>query len=100
LIDAVFTALADPTRREILSRLSRSGPLSSGELVAGLGMSRQGASRHLEVLEASGLVRSIKQGRVVMRELDVEAFRSAISWIDRLAAEWDSRLDRLRDSYL
>lgn len=62
-------------------------------------MSRQGASRHLEVLEASGLVRSVRRGRVVMRELDQEQLRQSVAWINSLAKAWDDRLKRLEDSY-
>ncbi len=99
LIDAVFAALADPTRREILNRLSQRGPQPSGELVDGLGMTRQGASRHLDVLEASGLVRSVRIGRVVMRELDQEELKESVAWLNALASAWDDRLQRLQDSY-
>lgn len=83
----------------MLERLSRKGPLTTGDLLADLGMSRQGASRHLDVLDASGLVRSVRQGRVVMRELDVEEFRASVAWINRIASAWDNRLSRLADSY-
>lgn len=99
MIDVVFAALADPTRREMLERLSQKGPLSTGDLLADLGMSRQGASRHLDVLDSSGLVRSVRQGRVVMRELDVDKFRASVAWINRTASAWDNRLNRLADSY-
>jgi len=97
--DAVFTALADPTRREILDRLSRRGTMPSGELVEGLGMTRQGATRHLDVLEQSGLIRSLKRGRVVYRELDLEELRQTVEWMNKLASAWDERLSRLRASY-
>lgn len=83
----------------MLERLSQKGPLTTGDLLADLGMSRQGASRHLDVLDASGLVRSVRQGRVVMRELDVEEFRASVAWINRIASAWDNRLSRLADSY-
>lgn len=99
MIDAVFAALADPTRREILDRLSRRGALPSGELLEGLGMSRQGASRHLDVLEKSGLIRSVRRGRVVYRELELAELQRSINWINALATAWDERLERLKSSY-
>jgi DNA-binding transcriptional ArsR family regulator len=100
LNDLVFGALADPTRREILFRLAQSGPQPSGQLVEGLGMSRQGASRHLEVLEAAGLVRSVRKGRVVMRELERTELQRSIAWMNSLAQAWDERLRKLEASYL
>lgn len=99
MTDAVFAALADPARREILTRLARKGPASTGALTEGMGMTRQGASRHLATLESCGLIRSRRHGRVIFRELNPEALRGTQAWIDELSRQWDRRLDRLRESY-
>ena len=93
-------ALADPTRREILNRLAQNGPQPSGQLIEDLGMTRQGASRHLEVLEAAGLIKSVRKGRVVMRELERAELLRSIAWMNSLAKAWDDRLQRLEASYL
>lgn len=99
VIDSVFNALADPTRRQMVERLSRNGPMTTGALIEDLGMSRQGAARHLDVLESSGLVVSSKQGRIVMRELDVSLFGESMRWMNTIAASWDARFSRLREGY-
>ena len=99
MIDAVFAALADPTRREIISRLARNGPMPSGRLIDGLDMTRQGASRHLDVLEQSGLVTSEKRGRTVVRNLNREELMRTVTWIDSISSAWDERLARLEAMY-
>lgn len=73
--------------------------MTTGALIEDLGMSRQGAARHLDVLEGSGLVRSSRQGRVVIRELDVSLFGETMNWMSAIAASWDARFGRLKSSY-
>lgn len=97
-LDRVFFALADPTRRAMLERLSR-GPASVSELAAPLPISLPSVVQHLQVLELSGLVRSAKQGRVRTCRLDPDAFARAEAWLARQRAVWEARLDRL-DAYL
>jgi DNA-binding transcriptional ArsR family regulator len=97
--DDVFSALSDGVRREMLVRLARAGPQPTGALLTGLGMTRQGAARHLQVLTDSGLVRSRRIGRVVVRELDRDALRGSAEWLEKLGREWDERLERLRETY-
>lgn len=99
MTDYVFSALADPVRREMIVRLCKSGPLSTGELTNVIGLTRQGASRHLAMLESSGLIRSVRRGRVVMRELDPEKIRGTVEWMEKLSRQWDERLERLKKSY-
>lgn len=91
----VFEALADPTRRRILARLRREGPLSVNELAEPFAMSRQAVSKHLDALERSGLVRSRREGRRRLHELDLRPLKVAHAWLAPFAAEWESRVRRL-----
>lgn len=93
-LDLVFQALADPTRRMMVERLSR-GPASVGELAKPFDMSLSAVVQHLSVLETSGLVRSEKTGRVRTCRVEPAAFRSAERWISARRSAWERRLDRL-----
>jgi DNA-binding transcriptional ArsR family regulator len=95
-LDLMFQALADPTRRVMIERLGR-GPTSVSELAKPLAMSLSAVLQHLQVLEASGLVRSEKVGRVRTCRIDPTALRTAEEWIARRRAMWARRLDRLGD---
>ena len=95
-LDRVFQALADPTRRVIVERLTR-GPASVSELAEPLDMSLPAVHQHLQVLEMSGLVRSEKAGRVRTCRIDHAVLRQAEEWIGRRRATWERRLDRLGD---
>jgi DNA-binding transcriptional ArsR family regulator len=95
-LDEVFQALADPTRRAIVARLVR-GPASVSELAAPLTMSMPAVLGHLRVLQASGLVRTTKTGRVRTCELEPRVLRTAERWIVERRTEWERRLDRLGD---
>jgi DNA-binding transcriptional ArsR family regulator len=97
-LDLAFQALADPTRRGMLARLSRA-PASVSELAAPLAMSLPAVMQHLQMLEASGLVRSEKKGRVRTCRLETKALATAESWIAEQRALWEGRLDRL-ENYL
>jgi DNA-binding transcriptional ArsR family regulator len=93
-LDLTFHALADPTRRAMIERLSR-GPASVSELAQPLAMSLPAVVQHLAVLEASGLVASQKVGRVRTCRMDPAALSLAEQWIDQRRREWERRLDRL-----
>jgi DNA-binding transcriptional ArsR family regulator len=93
-LDRVFHALADPSRRTMVDRLSR-GPASVRELAEPLAMSLPGVIQHLRVLEDSRLVRSQKVGRVRTCRMDAGALREAERWMTERRALWESRLDRL-----
>ena len=95
-LDRTFRALADPTRRTIVARLSR-GPASVSELAEPLAMSLPAVVQHLDVLQRSGLVRSEKVGRVRTCRLDPAPLRDVEHWIGRHRADWERRLDRLGD---
>lgn len=92
----IYQALGDPTRLEIVERLGRRGPLPTLELVEGLGMTRQAATKHLLVLEQAGLVESHHRGRQVVRELKLEVLDEAADWLARRAAMWDRHLEALK----
>jgi DNA-binding transcriptional ArsR family regulator len=87
---------ADPSRRGMVERLSR-GPASVSELARPLEMSLAAVVQHLQVLEASGLVRSDKVGRVRTCRIEPAALRPAEQWISERRAGWERRLDRLGD---
>jgi DNA-binding transcriptional ArsR family regulator len=95
-LDRAFHALADPGRRLMLDRLSQ-GPASVSELGKPLAMSLAAVVQHVQVLEASGLVRSQKTGRTRTCSLNPPAFRSAETWIAERRSLWERRLDRLGD---
>jgi len=93
-LDRVFQALADPGRRVMMERLSQ-GPASVSELARPLDMSLAAVLQHVQVLEASGLVRSQKTGRTRTCSINPAALRSAEQWIAARRALWERRLDRL-----
>lgn len=92
----VFEALADPTRRKILNRLRTAGPLSVNELARPFSMSRQAVTKHLDALEESGLVRSRREGRQRVHELNLRPLKAVDAWLAPYVAEWDRRLGRLK----
>jgi DNA-binding transcriptional ArsR family regulator len=93
-LDVVFQALADPSRRTMVERLSR-GPASVSDLAQPLDMSLPAVMQHLQVLEASGLVRSEKTGRVRMCRIEPKALETAEGWFAKRRAAWERRFDRL-----
>ncbi len=95
-LDRLFHALADPARRAMVERLSR-GPAAVSELARPLPMSLPAAMQHLGVLEAAGLVRSEKTGRVRTCAIDPRALSLVEQWINARQLEWEHRLDRLGD---
>jgi DNA-binding transcriptional ArsR family regulator len=95
-LDRVFQALSDPSRRLMVERLSQ-GPASVSELASPLSMTLAAVVQHVQVLEASGLVRSQKTGRVRTCSIEPAVLRSAEHWITERRASWERRLDRLGD---
>ena len=95
-LDRLFHALADPARRAIVERLSR-GPAPGTELARPLPMSLPAAMQHLSVLQAAGLVRSEKVGRVRTCSIEPQVLNQAETWISARRTEWEQRLDRLGD---
>src|SRR6188508_1677280 len=93
-LDGVFQALADPSRRTMVERLSR-GPASVSDLAQPLEMSLPAVMQHLRVLETSGLVRSEKAGRVRTCRIEPNVLATAEGWFARRRASWERRFDRL-----
>ena len=96
MLDPVFQALSNPTRRAIVDRLSR-GPASVSSLAAPLPMSLPAVMQHLTVLEKSGLIRSEKVGRVRTCHIEWAALQTAEAWMLERRKTWEHRLDRLGD---
>ena len=95
-LDRVFHALADPSRRVMVERLS-AGPASVSELGRPLEISLAAVLQHVQVLEASGLIRTHKTGRTRTCSIEQAVLRSAESWIAERRTLWERRLDRLGD---
>jgi DNA-binding transcriptional ArsR family regulator len=93
-LDGWFQALGDPARRGMIDRLCR-GPASVSELAEPLSMTLSAVVQHLQVLEASGLVRTRKEGRVRTCELELGALQSAERWLAGRRSLWEARFDRL-----
>lgn len=94
-LDSIFGALADPTRRAILARLSQ-GEATVGELAQPFDVSRPAISKHLRVLERAGLVRRTPDGRMSRCELDAVPMREAAEWVERYRNFWEKQLDELK----
>ena len=96
-LDAVFAALADPTRRAMLQHLEH-GPCSVGELAGPFDMSFAGASKHVKVLEKAGLVTREVQGRIHHCRLNATPMAEADAWLQRYRVFWNDRLDALEQA--
>ncbi|GIE97270.1 ArsR/SmtB family transcription factor [Paractinoplanes rishiriensis] len=97
-IDAVFAALADPTRRAIVARLAE-GEATAGELAGGFPISPQAVSKHLNVLEAAGLIVRTRQAQFRRCRLAPGPLRDLATWVEQYRRHWDERYDAL-DGYL
>lgn len=93
-LDSIFLALADPTRRAVLRRLSRS-PASISELAKPFDMALPSFMKHIRLLEDSGWIRTRKEGRVRTCAIEKKAFTAANGWLSAQRALWDERTDRL-----
>jgi DNA-binding transcriptional ArsR family regulator len=91
----VFDALADPVRRSLLEQLRADGPSSLVALADGRPITRQGVTKHLDVLAAAGLVTITRRGRERIHEVDPEPLRQLAEFLAPYAAAWDDRLTRL-----
>jgi DNA-binding transcriptional ArsR family regulator len=94
-LDRTFAALADPTRRALLAKLSRTDGLSVSQLAEPFEMSLPAVMKHLDVLSDAGLVTRNKSGRVVSCKLRAEPMRDANEWLNRYQKFWNDRLDQL-----
>jgi len=93
---STFAALGDATRLSLLSRLSHDGPWSISQLTHGSHLTRQAITKHLRVLERARIVRCVRSGRHSLFELDPEAVHQVRDYLDRISAEWNRALARLK----
>lgn len=94
--DAVFSALADPTRRGILRSVAQDGPLTATALAEGLPISRQAVAKHLALLRDAGLVAADRSGRETRFVARTEALDDLASWAETTGRRWEDRLARLK----
>jgi len=94
-LDRTFAALADPTRRALLARLSEKENLSVTELAKPFSMSLPAVMKHLDVLSDAGLIGREKSGRIVSCRLRAEPMRAANDWLNRYQKFWTERFDSL-----
>ncbi|SIT49910.1 conserved hypothetical protein [Paraburkholderia piptadeniae] len=94
-LDRTFAALADPTRRALLSRLSDSVDLSVSELAEPFSMSLPAVMKHLDVLSDAGLITRTKTGRTVACRLSAGPMEEAMEWLRRYQRFWSEALDQL-----
>jgi DNA-binding transcriptional ArsR family regulator len=93
-LDALFTALSDRTRRDIVTRLS-TGEATVKELAEPYAMSMQAVSQHIAVLERSGLISQGRHRQTRPCRLEPAALETALSWIEESRRQWSDRMDRL-----
>lgn len=91
----LFAALGGETRLRLVSRLCDRGPTSITKLTEGSNLTRQAITKHLRVMEGSGLVRSTRQGRESVWQLDRRRLEAARRYLDRISKQWDDALLRL-----
>lgn len=91
----VFSALADPTRRQVMRVLAEGGPATATELAARFPISRQAVAKHLGLLTEAGLVTAVRQGRELRYALDPTPLSDAMSWMATVGDQWDTRLAAL-----
>jgi DNA-binding transcriptional ArsR family regulator len=92
----IFAALGDPVRLAIVARLCSDGPLRTITLKEQASVSRQGVSKHLRLLEQSGLVRSARKGRDRVWRVETRRIAAARAYLALMSGQWDARLERLR----
>jgi DNA-binding transcriptional ArsR family regulator len=92
----VFAALADPMRRQLLVHLAENSPKTATQLAADYPITRQGILKHLQILEAAGLVAVRQEGREKRYTLTPEPLSELDQWIKDIGAKWDARLLRLK----
>jgi DNA-binding transcriptional ArsR family regulator len=95
--DALFKALADPTRRALFERLCREGDQTVGALTASAGVSQPAVSKHLGILKRAGLVRDRQAGRQTHYRAEIGGLRSLSGWASEMEAFWQARFDALGD---
>jgi len=94
-VGAVFSALADPTRREVVRSLAAEPGLTASHLAGELPITRQAVAKHLNALSGAGLVTARREGRETRYTLTPAPLAEAIEWMTAVGAQWDDRLARL-----
>lgn len=94
--DAVFAALADPTRRGLLRSVAEHGPLTATDLARERPITRQAVAKHLDVLSTAGLIERRRAGRETLYEARTSPLGEVVDWIEVVDRRWDRRLARLR----
>lgn len=92
----LFAALGDETRLRLIARLCDRGPLSITELTAGSRVTRQGITKHLRVMERSGLAHCTRRGRESLWEVDRQSVEKAQRYLEQISTQWDKALERLQ----
>jgi DNA-binding transcriptional ArsR family regulator len=92
----VFSALADPHRRYVVEALAERSDVTATELASELPVTRQAVTKHLAALREAGLVEATRAGRETRYRLTPQPLEDAVSWIERVGAQWDARLAALR----
>jgi DNA-binding transcriptional ArsR family regulator len=95
-VDAVFAALADPTRRRLLDAIASHGSATATTLARDVPVSRQAIVKHLGVLQQAGLIDGGRQGREVRYAVRPDRLNETARWMAGLAAEWDTRLAAIK----
>ena len=93
----LFAALGDETRLRLVSRLCDQGPASITKLTTGFGITRQAITKHLRMMQTSGLVRSARQGRESIWQLNQRRLQDVRRYLDLISKQWDDALGRLRE---
>ncbi|MGA2118400.1 MAG: metalloregulator ArsR/SmtB family transcription factor [Bryobacteraceae bacterium] len=93
----LFAALGDETRLRLVARLGGAGPMSIAQLTEGSKLTRQAITKHLRVMEGSGLVRSERHGRESVWQLNQRRLEDARRYLDMISRQWDDALGRLRE---
>jgi|SRR5580704_4940294 DNA-binding transcriptional ArsR family regulator len=93
---SVFAALGDETRLLLIGKLAAGAPQSIARLAAGSALTRQAITKHLRVLESAGVVHSVRSGRESRFEFRPEPLRELRSYLERVSAQWDDALARLK----
>jgi DNA-binding transcriptional ArsR family regulator len=94
--DTVFTALADPTRRRLVSLMGERGAVTATELAREMPVTRQAVVKHLSALASAGLATSAREGREVRYQLQPAPLNDAMAWMAGVGADWDERLADLQ----
>lgn len=92
----LFDALGDANRLRIVVRLCDGGPSSTSQVTQAVSVTRQAATKHLQLLETAGLVSSVRRGRERIWTLQTQPLAQASDYLDQLSRRWDAAIDRLR----